>query len=211
VAILRAKIADDDEESEGFSVSATKMPSSRAEAQATPSRLAEPQFYSVDNISPEARAELLGDRPEAVIAGVLLRNFFPADYFVQFNENEMRIRSVAQYLACYDRYDCSFSFGNNFWPSIKRNGGGKDGAFAHAIFSTCADVISERGTVDIKPFHGGVRDKNDAPQLSKAGGFLAFRAHITKSGPALRLMFWRNGRDEYELSRVGPKRELEID
>lgn len=82
-----------------FAISATRMPSNPNETARAGNPFAETPFYHVDSINPEAKAELLTDRPSGELAGVTLRNFFPSDYLVHYDENERRIQSIAAYLS----------------------------------------------------------------------------------------------------------------
>jgi hypothetical protein len=98
-----------------------------------------------------------------------------------------------------------FTFGNHFVNSLKYNAAWGYHPFSGSVLWTCLDIVS--GQDPGHPFR--VAGKWDAPQMSRANYF-AWRAHVTKGGPALRLMYWKSP-SEIEFSRLGPKNELRID
>lgn len=112
------------------------------------------------------------------------------------------------------RKKCPFpkiKFGKNFVESLKKNSAWDDGPYTSAVYGACTSIAVNDGTTDVTPFFGGVRKKKNAVQKSKPGGFLAWRAQVTKKGVALRLMLWKDASGNLEFSRVGPKKELKID
>jgi hypothetical protein len=114
-------------------------------------------------------------------------------------------------IAFATKTDCGisrFSFGANFVDSLRLNSAWGESRHARAVFDTCAAIVTDKETATIGPFY---RDPAKRIQATKDGGYLGWRAHVTKGGVGLRLMYWRRSTGEVEFSRVGPKNELRID
>lgn len=96
--------------------------------------------------------------------------------------------------------------GTRFWESLKINQCLPDQGFAHATLDAVVDVLASYKSDRPKIFEtsagsGEARTKDRCH---------AYRVHVTKSGVALRLMFWIDSEENIELANVGPKQELKI-
>ncbi|MEI0694478.1 hypothetical protein [Pectobacterium aroidearum] len=98
-----------------------------------------------------------------------------------------------------------FKIGENFITSLKENQGHQNQPYSSVVYDTIINLLADTGQVNVNKFN---TDATGGTQRV-CKGFSAYRVHITKSGRALRLLFWK---DDYEfiLSNIGNKNELRI-
>ncbi|WP_396273134.1 hypothetical protein [Klebsiella pneumoniae] len=98
-----------------------------------------------------------------------------------------------------------FKIGDGFVKSLKENQSFQGQQYSSVVYNAIVNLLADTEVNEIKPFYttatSGVQ--------RVYGEFYAYRVHITKSGRALRLLFWK---DDYEviLSNIGNKNELLI-
>jgi hypothetical protein len=97
----------------------------------------------------------------------------------------------------------SFFVGGDFHESLKQRQADGDRRFATQTLESCAAVVLNLATIEVKPFLKAKRAADSASPL---------RAHISKAGVGLRLMMWqRPGAQRcIEFANVGGKQEEEI-
>lgn len=99
----------------------------------------------------------------------------------------------------------TFYVGSDFYPSLLACQASGSGRFASTTLEACASGALGLETLEWNPFEKPQRTADNAMPL---------RAHITKSGPALRLMAWKRkttaGEQCLEFANVGVKWEEEI-
>ncbi|MDC7814426.1 hypothetical protein [Pseudomonas sp. BLCC-B112] len=100
----------------------------------------------------------------------------------------------------------NFSLGNHFLKSLSENQCISDHNFSHVCFDVICHMLAGVPKYDCDPFYTGT---NRTEQRTKDGK-LAWRTHITKGNPALRLMYWTEKSGEIELANVGKKNDLLI-
>lgn len=101
----------------------------------------------------------------------------------------------------------SFDLGPEFLDSLRKNQCAPGGPFAGVLVDTIADLLAERPKNPISIF----RKSAGSSEARTYGTLNAYRTHVTKSGIALRLMFWRGEDRTLILANVGPKSELVIE
>jgi hypothetical protein len=97
-----------------------------------------------------------------------------------------------------------FFVGSDFYPSLVKCQAAGSGRFATVTLEGCASAAIELPTLEWRPFDKGRR---------KADGAEPLRAHLTKTGVALRLMAWKRpatAGGSLEFANVGEKWEEEI-
>ncbi|HHW3951404.1 TPA: hypothetical protein ACTW1K_000944 [Raoultella planticola] len=98
-----------------------------------------------------------------------------------------------------------FKIGVFFIKSLKENQSFQGQQYSSVVYNAIVNLLADTGANEINPFY-----TTAASGIQRtSGGFFAYRVHITKSGRALRLLFWK---DDYEMviSNVGNKNELLI-
>lgn len=101
----------------------------------------------------------------------------------------------------------SFGLGAEFVSSLKANQCLLGQKFGGVCLSCIIAVLSDDPSYEINMF-----TKTDKREEQRTHGeYKAFRAHISKGGVGLRLMFWRRDDSYIELANVGPKQELKIE
>lgn len=95
-----------------------------------------------------------------------------------------------------------FKVGNDFISTLRHNQAYQDQHYSSVVYNTIINLLADTGANEINPFYTTATSKVQRT----FNEFLAFRVHITKSGRALRLMFWK---DDYEiiLANIGNKHE----
>jgi|GEM_PF-6502649 len=103
------------------------------------------------------------------------------------------------------RWD-DFKISSGLVSSLYKNASGYKQPFFSVCLSTIAGVLSRDPAVEKSIFKKSEKDKSPRTH----GNYIAYRAHVTKSGVALRLMYWENENGHIVLANVGSKRELFI-
>ena len=117
------------------------------------------------------------------------------------------LQSARSHGICLDAISLdSFEIGSIFIESLKMNQCLADQNFFGAMLNCVCDVLIAKDATNLNIFSTTKGGKS----AREHSGYTAFREHITKSGPALRLMFWRDKNGRVILSNVGPKKELYI-
>lgn len=101
----------------------------------------------------------------------------------------------------------TFDLGSEFIKSLKKNQCGPGGQFSGVLVDTIADLLAGGSKSQISIF----RKSAESSEARTHGTLSAYRTHVTKSGLALRLMFWRSEDGMLVLANVGPKHELVIE
>jgi hypothetical protein len=101
---------------------------------------------------------------------------------------------------------CDFDLGGKFVESLRINQCWKSQGFASVTLQRAGEVIADRLSGQYNIF----ATKKGGSAAREQGDYKAYREHVTKTGVALRLMFWRNKTGQILLSNVGPKQELLI-
>ena len=96
-----------------------------------------------------------------------------------------------------------FRVGEHFLESARRNG---FAARLNAVDS-CARIVLDLPKNSVEPFRIGA---DSTVQRTRKDGARAFRTHLTKDGPAFRLMYWELVDGSIEFANIGPKHELVI-
>jgi hypothetical protein len=100
----------------------------------------------------------------------------------------------------------SFFVGADFFDSLIGREADRDNKYASSTLASCAAAVLNLETIEIKDFDKANRKMDNASPL---------RAHISKSGAAMRLMMWSrpatgNSPIALEFANVGRKHEEEI-
>ncbi|SOZ09530.1 hypothetical protein [Cupriavidus taiwanensis] len=101
----------------------------------------------------------------------------------------------------------NFDLGPEFSNSMEKNQCGPGGTFAGVLVDTISDLLAGHPKNPVSIF----RKSAMSDEAKTHGTFTGYRTHVTKSGVALRLMFWRNDDGMLVLANVGPKQELVIE
>lgn len=96
----------------------------------------------------------------------------------------------------------NFRVGGDFFDSARLNQCANFGPFSSTTLKTCIYYLCDPTAVSRKVFRG--IEKRTIDQAT------AYRSHITKGNPALRLLTWEGAGGEIEFANVGPKHELRI-
>lgn len=98
-----------------------------------------------------------------------------------------------------------FKIGKEFLDSLKSTQSFQNQEFSSVTYNTIINLLAQSGKDEINYFYKS--DDDSKPRTS--GNYKAHRVHITKSGRALRLLFWMDDITTI-LSNVGNKAELYI-
>lgn len=101
----------------------------------------------------------------------------------------------------------SFIIGQHFLDSLVTNQCGPKQNYSGPAFDAICHVLAGVGKYELSEFW---TDTNRKKQRARSDGHLAWRTHITKGNPTLRLMYWKDKNGKIELANVGPKNELNI-
>ena len=101
----------------------------------------------------------------------------------------------------------SFNIGQHFLDSLTANQCGPGQSYSGPAFDAICHVLAGIGKYELKEFW---TDTNKRNQRTRSDGHLAWRTHITKGNPTLRLMYWKDRNGRIELANAGPKNELRI-
>jgi hypothetical protein len=96
-----------------------------------------------------------------------------------------------------------FCVGEHFLESAQRNGFGA----RLSVVDSCARILLDEPKNSVESFR---ISEGPSEQRTRIDGARAFRTHLTKDGPAYRLMFWELKDKSIEFGNVGPKNELVI-
>lgn len=99
----------------------------------------------------------------------------------------------------------NLTFGAEFIDTLYAHQCGPSGRFAGTAYDVICHAIAGVEKYELSPFYDDVGKKSQ----KASGGNLAWRTHITKGNPALRLMYWASV-DAVQLANVGNKKDLEI-
>lgn len=102
-----------------------------------------------------------------------------------------------------DNFDLGPEFSNSMW----KNQCGPGSTFAGVFVDTVSDLLMGHPKNPASIF----RKSATSDEARTHGDFTGYRMHVTKSGLALRLMFWRDSQGLLVLANVGPKQELLIE
>lgn len=92
------------------------------------------------------------------------------------------------------------SVGSGFYSSLRDNQCDGSGEFSSVTLKSCIYCLQYPNVISHKKFQGERPRARDGAE--------AFRSHITKGNPALRLLTWEKGGSQVEFANVGPKKEL---
>lgn len=101
----------------------------------------------------------------------------------------------------------SFKIGPHFLASLVANQCGPGQSYSGPTFDAVCHLLAGVGKYELSEFW---TDTNRKKQRTRSDGLLAWRTHITKGNPTLRLMYWRDEDGKVELANAGPKNELRI-
>jgi len=99
-----------------------------------------------------------------------------------------------------------FNVSPEFADSLRRNQCSEDGAFVSVALEAIADVLARVPSTTTKIF----ATKAGGAVARRHNAYSAYRAHVTKGGLALRLMFWKSDEGRVVFANIGPKSELRI-
>lgn len=100
-----------------------------------------------------------------------------------------------------------FKVGDSFMASLIENECDKDRRYGSVTYEAVINFLAKSGKNDVNYFYRS--DSITEPR--RIGHFTAYRVHITKGGRALRLLAWKNEKnDSWIISNVGNKSELQI-
>ena len=102
----------------------------------------------------------------------------------------------------------SFLIGHDFIDSLKRNQAYISGVYFSVVFDTIVSLLADMPKNEVSPFR--VSADSATQRTSSDKSMKAFRTHITSSGLALRLMFWKKNDGQILLANIGPKNECKI-
>jgi hypothetical protein len=100
-----------------------------------------------------------------------------------------------------------FSLGEKFIESLDTNQCAPTQKYSGTTFDVICHALAGIGKNSLDPFW---KDTTRKEQRSRANGDLAWRTHITKGNPTLRLMYWKNDVGHIELANIGKKNDVEI-
>lgn len=103
----------------------------------------------------------------------------------------------------------TFVFGAAFLDSLHRSQAAGQGRYATATCEACAHLVAKSQTLELRRMYK-LSDTGKRIDVTRDDGAVGWRVHITKSGEAMRLMFWRLGDGTIELSTVSPKNVTDI-
>ncbi|MHC4047499.1 hypothetical protein [Bradyrhizobium sp. 23AC] len=84
-----------------------------------------------------------------------------------------------------------------------------DGRYGHATFDCCARLVAKTPLEAPSKLYK-LSDSGRRTDVVRGDGAIGWRVHVTKSGEAIRLMFWRKEDSSIEFSTVGPKADVQI-
>lgn len=99
-----------------------------------------------------------------------------------------------------------FDFSADFIASLDRNQANHNAQYFNVTIECISHILAGIPKNSLNPF---LEAKGSTKQRSH-GNYLAYRTHITKSGVALRLMFWKDASNHIVFANIGPKNELFI-
>lgn len=97
----------------------------------------------------------------------------------------------------------SIEIGEQFYESLIINNACGSLKYSRTTLEACARLLIDPNLIEPKPFRGS---KNSKTQMHTESKGFAWRAHITKSSEAIRLMYWENN-GTITFANVGPKHE----
>ena len=130
------------------------------------------------------------------------------------NELQLAVKLFAQRLAqdaggppivCHN-----FEFSNSFVKSLRKWEALGDRGYSNSVFEASARIVANMEKYEAKEMKSRSAGGKERPKV-RSDGARAFRTHLSKSGVAMRLMFWRLANGSIEFANIGPKGELEIE
>lgn len=100
----------------------------------------------------------------------------------------------------------SFEIGDEFWQSLNEHECLQKQKYTSTAFDVICHLVAKCPKNDENPFY---ELKNPEKQRER-NGMKAWRTHVTKSGAALRLMYWLSSSGIIKLANVANKNELVI-
>jgi len=97
------------------------------------------------------------------------------------------------------------SFGADFIDTLHAHQCGPKGRFSGTAYDVICHAVAGAKKYEVNPFYEDVGKKIQ----KTSNGNSAWRTHITKGNPALRLMYWSSG-GSVQLANIGNKKELLI-
>jgi hypothetical protein len=104
----------------------------------------------------------------------------------------------------------NFEFGDSFLESLRKWDALGDRAYSNSVFEASARIVANMEKYEAKEMRSRSAGGKERPKV-RSDGARAFRTHLSKSGVAMRLMFWRLANGSIEFANIGPKGELEIE
>lgn len=100
-----------------------------------------------------------------------------------------------------------FKVGDSFIESLTENEANGDRRYSSATYEAIIHFLAKTGKSEINFFYRS----DDPSEPRRIEHFTAYRTHITKAGRALRLLTWRNEKNNsWIISNIGNKDELHI-
>jgi hypothetical protein len=99
--------------------------------------------------------------------------------------------------------------GSRFIESFIEWDGLGNGAYSNSVLETCARIVAGSPKNEVREMRSRSPGGRERP-IVRSDGAKAFRTHVSKSGEAIRLMYWQANDGSVEFANIGPKRELEI-
>ncbi|WP_288654074.1 MULTISPECIES: hypothetical protein [Pantoea] len=100
-----------------------------------------------------------------------------------------------------------FKIGDCFIESLIENEANADRRYSSATYEAVINFLAKTGKSEVNLFYRS----DDSDQLRRVEHFTAYRTHITKAGRALRLLTWKNEKNNsWIISNIGNKDELYI-
>ncbi|WP_421260844.1 hypothetical protein [Aeromonas jandaei] len=100
----------------------------------------------------------------------------------------------------------SFEVGDEFWASLHEHECLQTKKYASTAFDVICHLVANHPKNDINPFY----ELNNPEKQRERNGMKAWRTHVTKSGAALRLMYWQLPSGTIKLANVANKNDLVI-
>jgi hypothetical protein len=102
-----------------------------------------------------------------------------------------------------------FAIGSAFLDTLRACQSVPSGKYGHAAFEAFARLVAGSPTAAPKKLYK-LSETGRREDVVRTDGAIGWRLHITKSGEAIRLMFWRRHDASIEFANVGPKADVKI-
>lgn len=108
------------------------------------------------------------------------------------------------------RRNCeTFAVGSYFFNTMCACQANPLGKYGRTTFDSLARLVARAPTEAPRKLYK-LSQTGDREDVVRADGSIGWRLHITKSGEAIRLMFWRRKDASIEFANVGPKGDVKI-